>query len=132
MATEDVSEGEPTSNLPSSSAVPPLTEVYDRNNTLRRKVDQWLLDSAKDHEHGSSDVKEAKPVNPSCDKPLSVVSDMSSLTSRSSSRGSRSSSKRSNATVKAAMARLHLQQAEEAFRLEKGLAVDWTRFEHKQ
>ena len=35
------------------------------------------------------------------------------------SRGTRSSSKRSNATVKAAMARLCLQQAEEAFRLEK-------------
>jgi len=72
----------------------------------------------KGSQHGSSDVKEAEPVNPSCNKPLSVVSDMSSLTIRSS-RSSRSSSKRSNATVKAAMAHLRLQQAEEAFRLEK-------------
>jgi len=107
MATEDVSEGKPTSDLPSCSTVPPLTEVYNRNVTLRRKADQWFLDSAKDHEHDSSDAKEAEPVNPSCYKPLSAVLDMSSLTS-SSSRCSRSSSKLSNATVKAAMAPLRL------------------------
>jgi len=120
MSSENLKDDENQTNPASTShQVNPNEDIQHQDKVSSREiVKDWLLTTP-------CDVMDASPEtsggSTSAYLDVERVSSASSQSRSNSSRSSRSSSKRSSATVKAALAKLRLDQAEERFKREEEL-----------
>jgi len=120
MSSESLKDDENQTNLTSASQEKNLNEDIQHQDKVwsREMVKDWLLTTP-------CDVMDASPETSggttSADLDVEKVSSASSQSRSITSRSSRSSFKRSSAAVKAALAKLRLDQAEERFKREEEL-----------
>ena len=120
MSSENLKDDKNRTNPASAShQVNPNEDIQHQDkDSLREIVKDWLLTNP-------CNVMDASPETSggtiSAELDVERVSSASSQSRSITSRSSWSSSKRSSATIKAALAKLHLEQAEERFKREEEL-----------